>query len=91
MTTQQTEAMQPVWLYSTVQQFAKRHPAFTVGGLRHEIFNAETNGLAESGAIIRNGGKVLIKESAYFLWMESRAKQQSNAPKKSRRGQGGRK
>lgn len=90
MTTQQNETMQPVWLYSTVQQFAKRHLAFTVGGLRHEIFNSETNGLAESGAIIRNGGKVLIKESAYFNWIEGRAKQ-SGVVKKSRRGQGGRK
>lgn len=84
MTIQQ-EAMQAVWLYSTIKQFTKRHPAFTVGGLRHEIFNADTNGLAESGAIVRNGGKILIKEAAYFSWMESRAKQ-SGVVKKSRRG-----
>lgn len=71
-TQQQTEAMQIVWLYSTVQQFTKRHPAFTKGGLRHQIFNSETNGLAKSGAIVRNGRRILIKESAYFEWLELR-------------------
>ncbi|MDD2723417.1 MAG: hypothetical protein PHH59_05245 [Methylovulum sp.] len=64
------EAMQTAWIYSSVQQFAKRHPAFTVGGLRHQIFHEHTNGLAKSGAVIRNGRKVLIKESAYFAWLE---------------------
>ncbi|MDD2723874.1 MAG: hypothetical protein PHH59_07620 [Methylovulum sp.] len=68
---QQTEAMQSAWIYSTVQQFAKRHPAFTVGGLRHQIFFEETNGLAASGAIVRSGRKILIKESAYFAWLEA--------------------
>jgi len=71
---QYTEAMQTVWLYSTVQQFTKRHPAFTVGGLRHQIFHAETNELAKSGAIVRSGRKILIKESAYFAWLEAQNK-----------------
>ena len=70
-TQQQTEAIQTAWLYSTVQQFCDRHPAFTLGGMRHQIFHEDTNGLKEAGAIVRNGRKVLIKESAYFEWLEN--------------------
>lgn len=51
---------------STVKQFCSRHPAFTEGGLRWEIFHENTNGLKESGAILRNGRKVLIHEERYF-------------------------
>ena len=54
----------------TVRQFAEKHPAFPQGGLRWEIFNEETNGLAESGAIIRRGRKVLIDEDRYFAHLD---------------------
>ena len=74
MNQQQTEATQTVWAYLTVQQFATKHPAFTLGGLRHQIFNAATNGLAKSGAIVRNGRRVLINEPKYFNWLESQNK-----------------
>lgn len=66
-----TEAMQAAWIYSTVQQFVERHPAFTLGGMRHQIFHMNTNGLKESGAIIKNGRRVLVKETAYFSWLEA--------------------
>lgn len=71
MKTQQNESIQTAWIYSTVKQFAERYPAFTVGGLRHQIFHEDTNGLKKSGAIVRNGRKVLINESKYFAWVES--------------------
>ncbi len=58
-------------IYSTVKQFCERHPAFTEGGLRFQIFNEKTNGLKESGAIVRMGRKVLINEEKYFQWLES--------------------
>jgi hypothetical protein len=67
----QNESLQPAWIFSTVQQFAKRHPAFTVGGLRYQIFNAESNGLKQAGAIIRVGRKVLIHEHNYFAWVQA--------------------
>jgi hypothetical protein len=70
-TEQTTETTPTTWLYSTVNQFVARHPAFTLGGMRAQIFNENTNGLKEAGAIIRNGRKVLIKESAYFAWLEA--------------------
>ena len=57
---------------STVKQFSEHHPAFPVGGLRHRIFHAESNGLAESGAIIRNGRRVLIDEERFFDWLTGR-------------------
>ncbi|MDP3876032.1 MAG: hypothetical protein Q8Q50_03535 [Methylobacter sp.] len=55
---------------STVKQFSEKHPAFPIGGLRHRIFNEETNGLKKSGVIIRNGRRVLINEEKFFLWLE---------------------
>jgi len=69
--TQHTEVIQTAWIYFTVQQFAKRYPAFNTGGLRALIFNEHTNGLAKSGAIVRIGRKVLIDEAKFFAWVES--------------------
>jgi hypothetical protein len=60
-------------IYSTVNQFCKRHPAFKVGGIRHYIFHEHQNGLAESGAIVRMGRKVLIDEALFFAWVRSHA------------------
>jgi hypothetical protein len=65
------EAMQAAWLYSTVQQFSKKHPAFSVGSLRSLIFNASTNGLNESGAIVRVGRRILLNETKFFGWIEA--------------------
>ena len=57
--------------YTTVKQFVARHPAFTEGGLRYKIFNAATNGLAESGALIHDGRKVIIHEGKFFEYLEA--------------------
>lgn len=56
--------------YSTVKQFSAKYKAFPEGGLRFKIFHAKTNGLAEAGAIIRDGRKVLINEEKFFEWLE---------------------
>ena len=53
----------------TVKQFVKDNPAFSVGGVRFQIFNEQSNGLKESGAIIRLGRKVLIDVKKYFQWV----------------------
>ena len=50
----------------TVAQFSEKHPAFPIGGLRYQIFHEKENGLAESGAIIRFGRKVLIDETRFL-------------------------
>ena len=57
--------------YLTVKQFAKKHQAFPQGGLRHKIFHADKNGLAKSGAILRDGRKILLNEAKFFVWLEN--------------------
>lgn len=56
--------------YSTVKQFSQKHEAFPEGGMRHRIFHADSNGLAESGAIVRDGRRVLINEDKFFQYLE---------------------
>lgn len=73
-TQNQQTAVAASYIYSTIKQFCKRHPAFTEGGIRHNIFYEKTNGLAKSGAIIRNGRRVLIKEEKFFQWLEDQNK-----------------
>ena len=58
--------------YLTVNQFTEKHPCFTTGGLRDLIFKEHSNGLAKAGAIVRLGRKVLIDESAFYAWIESK-------------------
>ena len=68
------EALQVAWVYFTVKQFIERHRAMTNGGLRALIFNEHKNGLAESGAILRLGRKILIDENRFFCWLTSQNK-----------------
>jgi len=58
----------------TVSQFSEKHPAFPEGGIRHRIFYAELNGLKISGALIRNGRRILIDEEKFFHWVVSESK-----------------
>lgn len=44
------------------------HPWPPVGGFRHLIFHAETNGFNQ--VIKRVGRRVLIDETAFFRWVE---------------------
>lgn len=59
--------------FVNVQQLVQRQPAFTVGGVRAWIFNEETNGLKESGAIIRIGKKLVIDEAKFIEWIQGGA------------------
>ncbi|MBK9130603.1 MAG: hypothetical protein IPM20_03025 [Gammaproteobacteria bacterium] len=55
---------------------AKRYPdAFSEGSLRWAIHNAERNGLARSGAIVRIGRRVLIDEELFLRWIDEQQKQ----------------
>lgn len=56
----------------TVRQFAESNPAFSEASLRWQIAKARENGLAQSGAILRNGRRVLIDTDKFFTWLESR-------------------
>ena len=53
----------------TIQQFCDVHRAFTPGGMRWQIFNENTNGLSDAGAIVRVGRRVYIDEEKYFSWI----------------------
>ena len=53
----------------TVKQMAAEQPAVSVGGIRWQIFNRETNGLEESGAIVRNGSRVYLDREKYLAWL----------------------
>jgi len=45
------------------------HPWPPVGGLRHLVFHAKTNGF---DSVIRRAGKrILINEQAFFDWLET--------------------
>lgn len=46
------------------------HPWPPVGGLRHLIFNADTNGFSK--AIRRVGRRVLIDEAAFYAWVNAK-------------------
>lgn len=57
----------------TVSQIIQDTPGLTHGGVRWDIFNADRNGLAESGALIRRGRRILIDEDLYLRWMRDRS------------------
>ena len=65
---------QITYAFLTVNQFTAKHTAFNTGGLRSLIFNEHTNGLAQSGAIVRLGRKVLIDENLFFVYVQSQNK-----------------
>lgn len=50
----------------TVSQFSKRHSAFSEGGLRHLIFNADK--FKFNSVIVRIGRRVLLDEQRFFEW-----------------------
>lgn len=51
-----------------VTQWPARHPWPPIGGLRHLIFNAKTNGFDQ---VVRRVGRcVLVDEAAFFAWVE---------------------
>lgn len=54
----------------TVAQWSELHSWPPAGGLRHLIFNADKNGFNK--VIRRIGRRVLIDESAFFDWVDSK-------------------
>lgn len=69
----------------TVRQTAQAYPAFSDAALRDLIFKAadrfnskgqriKGNGLADAGAIIRIGRKVLIDFDAFEAWLDQLAR-----------------
>jgi len=62
----------------TVRTLAQKYPnVITEGGLRWEIFNKDSNGLKESGAILKRGRKILIDADRYFDWLRNQNQTES--------------
>ncbi len=75
----------------SVKRFSQMYPDFPEGGLRYLIFHSQArqnskgevvsgNGLAESGAVIRLGRKILIDEERFFAWVNTRNKEAPPRP-----------
>jgi hypothetical protein len=58
----------------TVEQFAAEHPAYPEGMLRSLLFRSKDNGLEDSGAVLRDGRRIRLKESLLLDWLERRAR-----------------
>ncbi len=54
--------------YLTVKQFATKHPAFSIGGLRSAIFWRRDE-LESAHAIAQLGRRVLIDEPRFLAWV----------------------
>ena len=54
----------------TVKQFSEKYPAFSEASLRWFIFNEEQNGFKH--AVVRLGRRVLIDETRFFSWVDSK-------------------
>ena len=50
-----------------VPKWPEFHSWPPIGGLRHLIFHAETNGFKE--CLVRAGRRILIDEAAFFNWL----------------------
>lgn len=55
----------------TVAQFSERNPAFSQPSLRWLVFKSRENGLDKTGAVLRNGRRVLLDVDRFFIWLDS--------------------
>jgi len=65
----QTEAETTTEFYS-VNDYIKRRPAFSKGGLRHLFFH-QGEELEKAGAIVRFGARILIDDAAFLAWLKA--------------------
>ena len=56
--------------YVTVKQFAEKHPAFSLGGLRSAIF-WKRDELEKAHAVTQLGRRVLIDEPRFLQFVQS--------------------
>lgn len=61
----------PEMVLLTVKQLALQQPGLTESGIRWFLFNADFNGLAKSGAVLRVGRKVLIDPARFLDWLKT--------------------
>jgi hypothetical protein len=66
-------------------------PALKLGGVRHDLFHRDVNGLTASGAVVRRGRLILLHRERYMAWLLGRGTEPvktlpSPAPRSGRRG-----
>ena len=57
-------------------EWPKHHPWPPLGGLRHLVFHANSNGFER--VVKRVGRRILIDEQAFFEWVDEQDAQTSN-------------
>lgn len=58
--------------FATFKQLCERYPGVcTEGGVRHQVYHADKNGLEASGALSRLGSKLIFDVPRYFRWVKS--------------------
>lgn len=67
----------------TVSQFASEQP-FTEPQLRWWIFQAENNGMAGAGAIVRVGRRVYIDADGFDRWIAAQNPERPTSPQAGR-------
>lgn len=70
-------AQVPAPVLYTVNGMVEAEPALTVGGLRDDLLHRRTNGLAESGAVIRRGRLLLLHREKYLAWLLARGEEKN--------------
>lgn len=75
----------PESILLTVKQLAQQQPALPEGGIRWAIFNEDNNGLADSGAVVRVGRRVLIDPVLFMSWMRTSPQLSPSKPKAGQR------
>jgi hypothetical protein len=65
-----------------VTKWGEYHPWPPIGGLRHLIFHAETNGFAS--CIVRVGRRILIDEGKFFAWARGSEPESPHVPQRRR-------
>lgn len=56
--------------FLSVKQFAEKHPAFAIGGLRSAIY-WQHDALEKAGAISHLGRRILINESVFLQFVQA--------------------
>lgn len=59
----------PPRVFQTVEQLCNEQDALTVGMVRTLLFNRKTNGLQDSGAVVRVGRRLLLDRDVFLDWM----------------------
>lgn len=61
----------------TVRGLVESEPALSLGGVRADLLHRRTNGLSETGAVIRRGRLLLLHRERYLAWLLARGEEKA--------------